>query len=93
MSQSLLYHAFGVREGYEYWRTEYLRKSNRPCVIWGVRNRVKAKVRISLRFTAPLPHSFYIITRKETIRNWKTRSSGQSSARCRPKAPSSAASA
>ena len=23
MSQSLLYHAFGVREGYEYWRTEY----------------------------------------------------------------------
>src|SRR6266705_545642 len=23
MSQSLLYHAFGVRRGYEYWRTEY----------------------------------------------------------------------
>lgn len=23
MSQSLLFHAFGVREGYEYWRTEY----------------------------------------------------------------------
>jgi transposase len=23
MSQSLLYHAFGVRKGYEYWRTEY----------------------------------------------------------------------
>lgn len=23
MSQSLLYHAFGVRGGYEYWRTEY----------------------------------------------------------------------
>ena len=23
MSQSLLYHAFGVREGYEYWRNEY----------------------------------------------------------------------
>ena len=23
MNQSLLYHAFGVREGYEYWRTEY----------------------------------------------------------------------
>jgi transposase len=23
VSQSLLYHAFGVREGYEYWRTEY----------------------------------------------------------------------
>jgi transposase len=23
MSQSLLYHAFGVRQGYEYWRTEY----------------------------------------------------------------------
>jgi hypothetical protein len=23
MSQSLLYHAFDVREGYEYWRTEY----------------------------------------------------------------------
>jgi hypothetical protein len=23
MSQSLLYRAFGVREGYEYWRTEY----------------------------------------------------------------------
>ena len=23
MSQSLLYHAFGVREGYEYWKTEY----------------------------------------------------------------------
>ena len=23
MSQSLLYHAFGVRNGYEYWRTEY----------------------------------------------------------------------
>lgn len=23
MSQSLLYHAFGVREGYDYWRTEY----------------------------------------------------------------------
>ncbi len=25
MSQSLLYHAFGVREGYEYVRTEYRR--------------------------------------------------------------------
>ena len=25
MSQSLLYHAFGVREGYEYVRTEYHR--------------------------------------------------------------------
>jgi len=24
VSQSLLYHAFGVREGYEYWRTEYV---------------------------------------------------------------------
>jgi hypothetical protein len=23
MNQSLLYHAFGVRKGYEYWRTEY----------------------------------------------------------------------
>ena len=23
LSQSLLFHAFGVREGYEYWRTEY----------------------------------------------------------------------
>jgi len=23
MSQSLLYHAFGVRKGYEYWRTEF----------------------------------------------------------------------
>ena len=23
MIQSLLYHAFGVRRGYEYWRTEY----------------------------------------------------------------------
>ena len=23
MSQSLLHHAFGVRRGYEYWRTEY----------------------------------------------------------------------
>lgn len=23
MSQSMLYHAFGVREGYEYWKTEY----------------------------------------------------------------------
>ena len=24
MSQSLLYHAFGVREGYEYRKTEYV---------------------------------------------------------------------
>lgn len=24
MSQSLLYHAFGVREGYEYVKTEYV---------------------------------------------------------------------
>ena len=24
MSQSLLYHAFGVREGYEYEKTEYV---------------------------------------------------------------------
>ena len=23
MSQSLLYHAFGVRKGYDYWRTQY----------------------------------------------------------------------
>src|ERR1043165_3534633 len=23
MSHSLLYHAFGIRKGYEYWRTEY----------------------------------------------------------------------
>jgi len=23
MSQSLLFHAFGVRDGYEYWKTEY----------------------------------------------------------------------
>ncbi|HEY5813278.1 MAG TPA: hypothetical protein VIT23_11575 [Terrimicrobiaceae bacterium] len=25
MSQSLLYHAFGVREGYEYQKTEYVK--------------------------------------------------------------------
>ncbi len=35
MSQSLLYHAFGVREGYEYVRTEY--PEGRIEFTWAVR--------------------------------------------------------